>query len=128
MTTIKYFLFFFLFLLFQQASSQTISEDQLSDETQISETDSTSITSEDKGPSKIRSFFNIFSGKPGRAALYSLVVPGGGQLYNKKYWKVPISWGVEGYYIYRTLLSNQEYRELQSAYLMLKRGEIKGYY
>jgi hypothetical protein len=28
--------------------------------------------------------------KPGRAALYSAIIPGGGQLYNKSYWKLPI--------------------------------------
>ncbi|MGY6561868.1 MAG: DUF5683 domain-containing protein [Luteibaculaceae bacterium] len=27
---------------------------------------------------------------PGRAALYSAVLPGAGQLYNKKYWKIPL--------------------------------------
>ena len=34
-------------------------------------------------------FFDIFNGKPGKAAFYGLVAPGGGQIYNKKWWKLP---------------------------------------
>ncbi len=30
---------------------------------------------------------------PYRAGIYSLVIPGTGQLYNKRYWKAPIVWG-----------------------------------
>jgi len=43
---------------------------------------------------------SIFYGQPGKAALYSLMVPGGGQYYNRRYWKIPIVWGIEGFAIY----------------------------
>ena len=35
---------------------------------------------------------NVFP-QPGRATLYSILVPGLGQVYNKEYWKIPIYWG-----------------------------------
>ena len=39
---------------------------------------------------------NIFEGRPGRAALYSAIVPGAGQIYNGSYWKAPVVWGIVG--------------------------------
>lgn len=33
---------------------------------------------------------------PGKASLYSAIFPGLGQIYNKKYWKVPIVWAAVG--------------------------------
>jgi len=40
---------------------------------------------------------------PARAAFYSAVLPGLGQAYNKKYWKIPIVWAAigTGVYFYR---------------------------
>ena len=50
----------------------------------------------DSSYTKRNTFKEVFSGKPGRAALYSLIVPGGGQIYNKKWWKLPITYSIEG--------------------------------
>ena len=54
---------------------------------------------------------------PGRAALYSAILPGAGQVYNRKYWKVPIAWAGLGisYYFIRT--NNTEYQRYKEAYL-----------
>jgi hypothetical protein len=38
----------------------------------------------------------MFTGRPGKAALYSLILPGAGQIYNKRFWKVPLVWGAVG--------------------------------
>ncbi len=42
--------------------------------------------------------------QPGKATLYSVVMPGLGQAYNGEYWKIPIYWGflVGSYHYYRT--------------------------
>lgn len=42
----------------------------------------------------------MFSGNPGKAALYSIILPGAGQAYNKRWWKVPIAIAIEGTIIY----------------------------
>ena len=38
--------------------------------------------------------------RPSKAAFYSAVLPGLGQAYNKKYWKIPIVWGAIGTGVY----------------------------
>ena len=48
-----------------------------------------------KGKINVNSnYFNPLS--PSKAAFYSAIFPGGGQIYNKKYWKAPIVWGAMG--------------------------------
>lgn len=54
-----------------------------------------------------------------KAALYSTVIPGWGQAYNKKYWKVPIVWagvGGIGYFIYS---NNKGYNDFKDGYIQL---------
>lgn len=54
---------------------------------------------------------------PQRASIYSAVLPGLGQAYNQKYWKIPIvyaGFGALGYNIY---FNNVEYQKLKEAYL-----------
>jgi hypothetical protein len=69
-----------------------------------------------------KTFKIIFSGKPGRAALYSLVIPGAGQAYNRKYWKVPIVWGAVGFFGYQAVTATQTFREMDKAYRCMLRG------
>ena len=51
----------------------------------------------------------IFEGKPGKAATYGLLIPGGGQIYNKKYWKAPIVWAADGAAIYWYIYNRELY-------------------
>ena len=53
---------------------------------------------------------------PSRAAFYSAVLPGLGQAYNKKYWKIPIVIGAltTGILIYD--YNNKEYKRYRNAY------------
>ncbi|MCL7752885.1 DUF5683 domain-containing protein [Polaribacter sp. Z022] len=59
---------------------------------------------------------------PSRAAFYSAIFPGMGQVYNKKYWKAPIVWGAMGTSIYYYLHNNKEYKRYRTAYKLRKIG------
>ena len=53
---------------------------------------------------------------PSKAAFYSAVFPGGGQMFNKKYWKVPLAWAAVGIPTYFYLDNNTEYKRYRTAY------------
>jgi hypothetical protein len=50
----------------------------------------------------------VYSG-PRRATILSAVVPGLGQAYNKKYWKIPVVYGALGGFAYMFAVNNKEY-------------------
>ena len=60
---------------------------------------------------------------PSKAAFFSAVFPGGGQIYNKKYWKVPLAWAAVGIPTYFYLDNNSEYKRYRTAYKQRKIGE-----
>ena len=53
---------------------------------------------------------------PSKAAFYSAVLPGLGQVYNKRYWKVPIVLGAIGTGIYAYTFNNNEYNRFRDAF------------
>ncbi|WP_100615701.1 DUF5683 domain-containing protein [Confluentibacter citreus] len=53
---------------------------------------------------------------PARAAFYSALLPGLGQAYNKKYWKIPIVLGAIGTGVYFYTTNNKEYNRYRDAY------------
>lgn len=74
-----------------------------------------------KGNIKIDSnYFDPLS--PSKAAFYSAVLPGLGQIYNKKYWKAPIVWGAMGTSIYFYLDNNKEYKRYRTAFKLREAG------
>lgn len=52
---------------------------------------------------------------PKRASIYSAVVPGAGQFYNKKYWKIPLVWGAVGTSAYYINLNTKEFNSYKNA-------------
>ena len=71
--------------------------------------DSTKIVEMDKQMEQVEH-------SPRRATIYSVVLPGLGQAYNKKYWKIPIiyaGFGAFGYFIH---WNNQNYQIMKRAY------------
>lgn len=53
---------------------------------------------------------------PARAAFYSAVLPGLGQAYNKKYWKIPLVYGALGAGLYYYTWNNRKYHEFRDEY------------
>ena len=53
---------------------------------------------------------------PAKAAFYSAILPGLGQAYNKKYWKIPIVYGAIGTSLYYYIDNHQKYHQYRDAY------------
>lgn len=53
---------------------------------------------------------------PSRAAFYSAILPGLGQAYNGKYWKIPIVYAALGTGIYFYIDNNNQYNRVRDAY------------
>jgi hypothetical protein len=61
---------------------------------------------------------------PAKAAFYSAVLPGLGQAYNKKYWKIPLVYGALGTSIYFYVDSNKKYHQYRDAYKSRLEGSV----
>ena len=110
---------FFTFFSFTQLNSQdTIQSDTIKVDSAKTEKHGL-FTKENKNTFKV-----LFSGKPGRAALYSLLIPGGGQAYNKRYWYIPIVWAGLGWFGYKATQTSREYNKAYNAYkCLIKNGD-----
>ena len=64
-------------------------------------------------------------GAIGRSAL----IPGWGQFYNDSYWKIPVVWGVLGWFSYLYIENNKLYKDYASLYTQsLANGSGISYY
>ena len=61
--------------------------------------------------------WSTWSPDPKRALWLALVIPGGGQIYNRKYWKLPIVYGGFLGCIYAMSWNNTMYKSYSQAYL-----------
>ena len=60
---------------------------------------------------------------PSRAAFYSAILPGLGQAYNKRYWKIPIIYAALGVSTYAYIYNNDNYNRARDAYQLSKDGK-----
>lgn len=60
---------------------------------------------------------------PTKAGLYSALLPGLGQMYNRKYWKIPIVWGAIGTGIGITLWNDRQYNRYRKAFVASLNGQ-----
>jgi hypothetical protein len=59
---------------------------------------------------------------PSKAAFYSAILPGAGQIYNKRYWKAPIAWGLIGGSAYMYSWNNDQYQRFRTAFIRRQAG------
>ena len=59
---------------------------------------------------------------PSNAAFYSAILPGMGQIYNKRYWKAPIAWGLIGGSAYMYSYNNDLYKNFRTAFKRRQAG------
>jgi hypothetical protein len=68
-------------------------------------------------------FFKKDYPNPKKAALMSLVIPGAGQVYNGRWWKIPFVYGALGGMVYLIRTNSQLYDRLSTAYQLKLQGK-----
>ncbi len=98
------------------STSQAAMPDTLTEERTIY-ADSISTLSDETA--KVKRDWTEWKPNPKRAMWLALVFPGGGQIYNRKYWKLPIFYGGFVGCAYAWSWNNQMYKDYKQAYLDL---------
>ncbi len=65
----------------------------------------------------------VTSHSPHKATIYSLALPGLGQAYNKKYWKIPIIYAGFGFLGYSIVTNHSEMKKFTEAYTYVSNSE-----
>ncbi len=61
---------------------------------------------------------------PWNAVVKSTILPGLGQIYNESYWKVPVIWGLMGWFGYNWWQNDKQYKEYRNLYqLSIEQGQ-----
>ena len=76
-----------------------------------------SVMADANQPVKVKKDWGKWQPDPKRALWLALVFPGGGQIYNRKYWKLPIIYGGFMGCIYAMNWNNNMYKDYSQAYL-----------
>ena len=80
-------------------------------------TDSLSFVAQPLTATKEVKDWSTWKPNPKRALWLALVIPGGGQIYNRKYWKLPIVYGGFVGCLYAMSWNNSQYKDYAQAYI-----------
>lgn len=123
----KKILFTFFVSLFVTSYSQVVTSDTLSPKPKVLDSLSLknkSVVSVEETIEKVNAPIKLKPAKlnPTKAGLYSAVLPGLGQVYNKKYWKVPIVWGAVGTGAGIAIWNQNQYKKYREYYIAKLNG------
>ena len=102
-----------LFLLLALLHGITSAQQTKPDSSHVSGTPAGSVVVQQK---KIDTSAYQPTKSPGKAMLFSAVLPGAGQFYNESYWKVPIVVGFGVYLVYNWIDNNKLYKDYRDQY------------
>lgn len=117
------FLFLFSFTAFAQVNKndtirvENYPTDSISTKASKSDVQVYTDIEEANSPAKKMKF------NPTKAGLYSAILPGLGQYYNKKYWKIPIVLGGIGTGVGVTLYNQNQYNRYREAFISALNGQ-----
>ncbi|WP_291963712.1 DUF5683 domain-containing protein [Maribacter sp.] len=112
-------LLLFINLSFSQEEQDSIPKTEI-DSLQADLADKGVVIKDSVSFKKAKKEFNPLA--PSKAAFYSAVIPGLGQIYNKRYWKVPIVWGAIGGSAYMYIYNNDQYQRFRTAFKRRQAG------
>lgn len=95
-----------------QATDSTIAADK-----SRLEADGLPLTVDSVGGKKQKRDWSTWRPNPQRAMWLAMVIPGGGQIYNRKYWKLPLVYGGIMGCLYAMSWNNMMYKDYSQAYL-----------
>ena len=108
-------------LLLMLAASAAKAQDPLENDslTQVVNNEVSVMIDSVRIPKKPVRDMNLWRPDPKRALWLALVIPGGGQIYNRKYWKLPLVYGGFMGCLYAMNWNNTMYKDYSQAYLDL---------
>ena len=105
--------------LYEQMAVDSLSEKMIVDSVVVAADSSVSLMVASKPLKKMREQrdWSTWRPDPQRALWLALVFPGGGQIYNRKYWKLPLVYGGFIGCVYAMSWNSMMYKDYQQAYL-----------
>ena len=106
-------------LLLIAGSQQAKAQDRFADDSlNVTKFDSLSVVVDTTFSKKeMKQDWSTWRPDPKRALWLALVIPGGGQIYNRKYWKLPLIYGGFMGCLYAMNWNNNMYKDYSQAYL-----------
>ena len=104
-----YFIIFLLFLGSAYAQETTTTKDEVKQERKL-----------EREQRRLERALDPLS--PSRASFLSAAVPGLGQFYNRKYWKVPLAWAAVGTGVFVYQFNQTEYLRYRTAFKLRSAG------